>query len=202
MANFFVSELDLAASIWSPTVGRWLPWPETITLIYLLCSAKPSAQGACVCVCVSWFHYTFITQEKVSVCMLLYGDPFGYLCLSAVYMYLLYMHVCEFYCSPLSSHGSLLFPVAVTMSGLLPTFITLHAAKPLHCVGTCTNVSAHGFVCVLFNSSFPHSSCGQSQEDNVISISCSHLLDSRQMVASMHSKLWYQIVLFQAISLD
>lgn len=58
------------------------------------------------------------------------------------------------------SHGRLFFPVAVTVSGLLPTFITdtaLHADNiqtPI--VYACER--ARVFVCVLINSSFPHSS--------------------------------------------
>ena len=111
-----------------PHSGQMISLAETITLIYLLHSAKPSAQGACVCVCL-WV--------ALSVCMVLYEFAFVCLCLHVSAVYTECASVCVCVCASsitviVSSHVSLLLPVAVTVSGLLPTVITdtaLQAAK-------------------------------------------------------------------------
>ncbi len=109
-----------------------------------------------------------------------------YLCLYVPAVYtsacVQYMHACEFH------YSNLLLPRQPPLpSGCHCDW--LYASIHHWCV--------RARVCVRVNQLKLFSlQPGQSQEDNVISISCSHLCDSRQMTASMHRTVNYDTRLF------
>lgn len=101
-------------------------------------SAKPSAQGASLRVCVGarvcfWPFITLSLHKRKCVCMLLHDDAFVCcVCTLCVCVYSACTCVSSM-TAIFASPGSCLFPAAATMSGSLPAFISdntaLHAAK-------------------------------------------------------------------------
>lgn len=171
---------------------------ETITLIYLLCSAKPSAQGASVwvCVCVSGFHYAFITQEKMSAWMFLYEYPFMYLYVS--------VHVCNYVCE--FHYSNILFHCKSTIPAVCHHTWTpgLHHWNDYMIVNRSLHVHGCGFCvvleCMLIEFHFSRPGPGQSKHLNLLLPA--FCLMTNASIHEWNSELWYQIVLFQTFSLD
>lgn len=171
---------------------------ETITLIYLLCSAKPSAQGASVRVCVCFrvslhFHYT---RENVSLDVSLWVSIYVLICVC--YMYVI-MCVCEFHYSNILFHCKSTIPA-----------VCHHTCTPgLHwnnCMIVNTSLHVHGcgfcvvLECMLIEFHFSRPGPGQSKHLNLLLPA--FCLMTNASIHEWNSELWYQIVLFQTFSLD